>query len=1336
MQFFNRLMVLVTLFPVGLVLANDGFELSLTSQTGVSVEFTVQAWQIDTVTVDGKSFLKIAYDAAGYSAEPGLPQLPASITLIGLPETGDVRLNVISSRQREIRSLRILPAPELVREGEFIREVFKQDAPLYQTAGVTPQQPVEIQEIGFFRNQRVAKIRVTPVQFFPAQNKIRFYDQILFELSFSASSHSTTNLLAAPDEALYAETLLNYSQAKSWRQTSATALRKSSGFPAGATVYKIPVKEEGVYQVTGNLLKSKGINLAAINPATFKIYNNGGREIPENLSDSKIDGFIENAIEVVDGGDNKFDETDYLLFYAKTVNDWDYKSNQKTYSHYINNYTKENIYWLVWGDSQSGKRITPQPSRADAPAPLSTAPQRFFREDELTNIYHSGTVWYGDLFSNTSQNREFAFYTPRAVQSAETRLVLRFVSESYGTHNFKMILNNQSVGDFSFSGKRYYVHTVSKSGVLLDGLNKLVLQYSNTNSLAECYLDWFEVFYTTELKAVNNELFFLAPLVNAPVSYQVTGFTGNEISVFEVSDFANVKKIVGGTLAGNAVIFADSTNTTSPKRYVTFTPQGVHTPSELIADERADMRAATNGAEYLIITHPDFYDQAIRLADHRRAFDKLSTAVVKIQDVYDDFSGGLFDPLAIRDFLAYTFKFWKPAPELVLLFGDGNYDFKNIFKTSAQNWIPPYETDDLSETDSRAMDEWFTYVSGNDYIIDLGIGRLPVQTAAEAKIMVDKIIEYDTEPLRGEWKNTISILADDEFDQNGTIIGWNVTHSEDAEELIDGYVPPTFNVNKIYLMEYPAVQSASISGIRKPTAGEDLINQINRGTLVLNFIGHGNETVLTHERILEISDVNSQIQNGAHYLFWVAATCAWGRFDMPQAQAMSEQILLMEKRGAVGMITASRDAFAGPNAQLNKYIFRELFPKFNGKYLHGQTTRVGEALMNAKNYSGNNTNNQKYHLLGDPAMKLALPRYSAVLTSVSPDTFKALSKITVTGSIYEDNSPWTDFNGEIYLTAFDSRKIKTYTFEDPPTTYRVQYKLPGSAIFRGTVPVINGQFETSFIVPKDITYGGTLGRIATYYWNDEIDGSGKRDSLTVGGTAQGIVDQAGPEIKIHFQGANIGEGAIVGPNPTLMVAIADLESGVNITGEIGHKIILTLDDDMENRRDITDFFTFDKGSYLQGTIKYPLANYWGSTSEGFQNTSGLTPGQHTISLKAWDNFNNSNTESITFTVAAEGAFVIKDLLNYPNPLVNETTFSFFISHEAEIKIQIYTVAGRLIRTLESVAEAGFNFNYKWDARDAEGDAIANGVYLYRLSARSVTDSGKQTDAIGRLVIMR
>jgi hypothetical protein len=783
------------------------------------------------------------------------------------------------------------------------------------------------------------------------------------------------------------------------------------------------------------------------------------------------------------------------------------------------------------------------------------------------------------------------------------------------------------------------------------------------------------------------------------------------------------------------VSFGDDCKPNVPKRYVAFTAKGFHPVTTLYSDDASNLRNPSNGAHYIIITHHDFKTEAQRLAQFREKNDGLRSIVVDIQDVFDEFSWGLVDAVAIRDFLKFAYDNWSTRPEIVFLFGDGSYDYKNNLSNSSTCWIPPYETNELDEIASRAMDDWYTYVTGDDEYGDIAIGRAPVQSATDARILVDKIIQYESNTPFGAWKNAFTMLADDEFVKDGKEESWNTIHITDAEKLCSYYLPPTFDVKKIYLTEYPAVRSASISGIRKPLAGEDLINQINRGSLVVNFIGHGNETVLTDERVLTLSESIERFDNEGRPSFWIAATCAWGRWDMPAAQAMSEQMLLMENRGAVGLMTANREAYAAENAALNQQFFNFVFPKdTKGGYLHGETRRVGIALMMAKNRNRGASNDQKYHILGDPALKLAIPQYKAVIQAIQPDTLKALSKIHVTGAIYRDSEKWSAFNGRAFITAFDSKKRRNYL---TPADVPIYYTLPGSPIFRGAASVNQGDFQLDFIVPKDITYGGSLGRVSLYFWNETVDGSGKQDSLVVGGTATAMNDQQGPEIDIRFKGMNIGDGAIVGPKPVLAINLVDSLSGINITGEIGHKITLMVDEDTELRRDITEFFVFDENSHLRGSIEYPLASFLGTSSEGFDAAVGLKPGEHSVTLKAWDNFNNSAQKTIRFTVMNEGDFKIAALMNYPNPFATQTAFTFFISHNAEVKIQIYTVAGRLIRTISDYADAGFNYHYQWDGRDEVGDQVANGVYLYRMSAKSLElNPAKTTEEVGRLVVMQ
>ena len=1313
--------------------ANPDFKIVSSSANSLTLQFQTGGWQADTLLSGNTPTIRFSFAEAGFLGKPGEPLLAASGTMLGVPPERQITVQVVSQKSRIIENVSVATHPQPNADAET-------------SAGLTTQfsQPpiASIGETGYFREQRVAQLRVVPMQIMHAQQKVRLFDQLTLRINFTGGKPGEKALrgrsTAAPDEELYAQAILNYEQARDWRETRRAKFQKPAEKLADVKRYKFAVQREGIYKIAGNWLAAKGIDISAIDPATLKIYNNGGRELSQELSAAFSVGLVENAIEVVDGGDGRFDGTDYLLFYAQGVNGVAYNTTQNRFSHYLHTYTRENIYWLAWG-GDAGKRIQQQTAVNNPAAQEKTiSEQLFYRENEVNNLYNSGTLWYGEHFSTTENQRRISAYLVNAKNgsAAAVRLMLQTLGGIH--HRFEVLLNDVIIMDTTHYGERHQLYEIQTNGLLKTGQNIVEINYKIDSNIAEAYLDWLELEYVQTLTAVDNELSFYSPAVESDQLYQISGFTDNEIAVYDVTDFANVKKMEI-TLSGNgAASFVDSPAAAGLKKYYAIAAGETITPNSLTEDELSDLQNFSAGAAYVIITPEEFYDAAIQLATHRQTFDGLTCKVVKIQDVYDEFSGGVFDPGAIRNFLRHAWSNWEIAPQIVLLFGDGNFDYKNNYQSSLLNWIPPFESDDSSEDYTRAMDEWYAYVSGDDQIIDLAIGRIPAQTSGEAFNYVDKIKKYDTEPVLGKWKNTIILLADDEFGKGGNIVSWNQRHTTDAETIAESYVPQTFDITKIYLIEYPSVPYASVLGIRKPVASEAFITAHNNGALIVNYIGHSNEKVLTDERILELSEVNEKIQNGWRQPFWIASSCEWGRFDMPEAQAMSEMILMMHSDGAIGLLSSTRDANAEPNTQLNRLFLRSIFPYTSDGFQPGATSRVGVALMNAKNdmnsTSGNIINNQKYHILGDPALKIAMPQYRAIIRSIVPDTLKALSLIKVNGFVVKDNARWDDFNGQIYITAFDSRQDKTYTFDGGT----IRYKMSGGTIFRGIAPVENGEFESSFFVPKGITYGGSLGRVSGYFWNDETDGAGKRDSLVVGGTSFDFVDYDGPVIQIRFKDQNTGEDAIVGPNPALQITLADSVSGINITGEIGHKIQITIDDDVASRKDITDYFMFDEGSHLCGQIEYPLAAYWqDSSDDDSEPAASLTDGEHKITIKAWDNFNNSGQESIHFTVMRNNDFCLDNLLNYPNPFSDKTTFSFIISHAAEIELQIFTLNGRKLCEWTDFAEAGYNYHLSWDGHDASGEAIANGVYLYRISAQSVSgNSGRKTEKVGKMILMR
>ncbi|HEX9933632.1 MAG TPA: C25 family cysteine peptidase, partial [bacterium] len=428
-------------------------------------------------------------------------------------------------------------------------------------------------------------------------------------------------------------------------------------------------------------------------------------------------------------------------------------------------------------------------------------------------------------------------------------------------------------------------------------------------------------------------------------------------------------------------------------------------------------------------------------------------------------------------------------------------------------------------------------------------------------------------------------------------------------------------------------------------------------------------------------------------------------------QSFAEDLLVSEGKGAIAVIAASRECAAGSNEALNREFLRRLFES-------GKRYRIGEALRLAKLSTYDVFNNELYNVIGDPTLRLAFPVRKASFTDLRPDTFKALSLVSANGQVgTEGNSP-LPFQGKAVIKGVDSKKPVSYTTR---WGTRLDYLMPGNVLFRGEAAVANGTFRISFIVPKEISYGTRTAKLSAYFWNETGDGLGAKSGIAVGGTAN-VLDDQGPDIQLGFSDMeSFVSGGMIHPDPELLAVVKDEQTGVNLTGEIGHTLALTLDG--QPAKNVTDYFQYDEGSYLQGKLHYPMI--------------GLSEGDHEIILKAWDNANNSSVQTLSFRILRLDELRLENVLNYPNPFSSSTHFTFQLNQSAGVEIKIYTVDGRMIRKLDDVSgQPGFNM-IPWDGLDEAGDSIANGVYLYRVSARIVlSDKTIEASEIGRLLIMR
>ena len=660
--------------------------------------------------------------------------------------------------------------------------------------------------------------------------------------------------------------------------------------------------------------------------------------------------------------------------------------------------------------------------------------------------------------------------------------------------------------------------------------------------------------------------------------------------------------------------------------------------------------------------------------------------MVTTEEIYDAFSGGLLDPAALRNFLHHAFEETRPSPVFVVLFGDGNFDYRDHLGTGVGNWVPPYEEE------GSTYDEWFVRVAGADELPDMAVGRIAVRTSEEAAAVVDKLIGYDREPEQGPWRSRVLLAADDTY------------HADRPERVEPDFVidaerlaadlPPDLDVEKLYLLDYP------LEGRFKPRAGKDFVESFSRGALLLTWVGHGNSQVLSHEHIFVLGRDLQELTNGRRLPLVYGAASQLGIFDDPDRDSMPEALLKYREGGVIAMIAATRVGFHPSNMELALHFHDRLLS--SGR----EGVPVGLALLEAKLRSSQNPKNtRRFSLFGDPATRLAIPRLKVELEVA--DTLRALEMARVRGRITRGGEPVPSFEGRVRLQVFDSSYLRRRVEQQ----ITLEYERPGNAIFRGIFPVASGGFAVDFLVPRDITYRGLSGRASALAWSPAVSAYGAAGPVAFTGLAGAAPsdDHEGPAIAFEMSGRAIEEGDVLPGDASLRATLWDA-SGVNITGDVGHEIRLHMDGDVSA---VTgDYHAVD--DFRRGEVPFELP--------------GLEPGSHRIRLEAWDARNNWAEGALGIRVSEEVPVRLADLLFHPNPLTaGQGHFCFDLSAPVDrVTISLHTLAGRLVGQVEGRGEAGYNA-LAWEAPDD----LASGAYLF--SARAGGGSAKRT---GVLVIAR
>ena len=1098
--------------------------------------------------------------------------------------------------------------------------------------------------------------------------------------------------------------------------------------------YKFAVDTTGVFKIDKSLLEKMGINTANLNPKNIQIFGNGGAMLPQKNSDFRYADLQENAIYVEGEDDGVFNANDFILFYAKGPHDWIINKNLETASHRQNIYSNK-AYYFITVSNVNGKRIATLPEITNvAVKNISVFDDFIFYEKEERNLFAIGTQWFGEDFSvENNQGFKLDFSTidtnfpvkikvaGAAISALPSSMSISVNGQNAFTINYPGVTNGSlTLGYPNFNSSTINVNTSS--------IDVEVSYNNNGNPAAKAYLDYIEIVGKKQLTATEKQFSFRsfeASKTNGVVEYQVQN-TNNISQIWDVTDFINPKRIQNSSNGNN---YRFRANGGILNEYIALSSSDYFTPdvteNSLVTNQNLH---ALQDVNYIIITNNELTSQAQRLADYHETNSGLSVKVVQLSEIYNEFGSGASDITAIRDFIKNVYNSNSNAVgklKYVCFFGDGSYDYKDRISGN-NNIVPVFESaQSFNLATSYVTDDYFVMLEPNEgamltnHTIDVASGRIPVSTIQQATEVVDKILSYYNTASFGDWRNTITLVADD-IDAVG-----EETLQAGVERIADSIKKnkPIFNINKIYADAYK--QENSSGGERYPQVNLALTNAIEKGTLVMDYFGHGGEDGFASERILEVPQIQN-LNNPKTLPLFITVTCEFSRFDNPLRTTAGELVFWNKNGGATSLITTTREVFISTGQNFNERLLKILL-QFKDEDLS-----IAASLMAAKNGF---TSFQKFFIyyLGDPAMKLAIPKPNVQITKMngvnitqSLDTLKALSKVSFEGVVTDNlNQPLTNFNGTLSTTVFDKPILKT-TLDNNNFGINMTFDSRESKLFRGKSSVTNGTFKFDFIVPKDIKVAFGKGKLSFYASNEKEDKSGANFDVVVGGiNPNATSDTKGPDLAIFMNDESFIEGGNTNTSPNLIVSLSDL-SGINTSiTSIDHDIVAIIDGDQANPIILNDYYETELNDFTKGKVVYQLRD--------------LSVGLHTVQIKAWDTYNNSSEATLNFMVVSDSGLLLDNVLNYPNPFVNHTEFWF--NHNKpneplEVQVQIFTVSGKIIKTINQTVQTTGNLSrsISWNGLDDFGNKLGKGVYIYKLKVKS-TISNQSTEKYEKLVIL-
>jgi hypothetical protein len=1059
---------------------------------------------------------------------------------------------------------------------------------------------------------------------------------------------------------------------------------------AQSNFFQFKILESGVYQITAEQAAKLGFN----NLSEVAIFGFPGM-LPQKLEIEQLE--LQEIPTLEKEGS--------LYFFLAEANRLDFTSDGLSYSHHL---FSDSLSYLI-GKKENPKRIISTPGNAEAADPDQIWYAFASYKEEKTNLLNSGRNWYSPpIRQGQSLNVSFGL-------SSETNapwiLKGRLMAQSFSASSMQVLKGSELLAEVAFSAIPNSTYGIkgreSDFEVEISPSNQSIpllrFTFQGSGSQSAGYLDYVVVgvpFANSLLKE---------GIIQAENAANIS--LGSEFDTWEISDFFNP-------------IAYESTSGISAfgKKWVIFSPE--KTPEiKNFQNAAMELRNNSGSPELLIVTSPLLLSTANKLRDHKLSMG-IETKVATTAEIYQNFGYGNPDLSSIRNFIAYTYQSQRTLKN-VLILGKGTFDYKSKLG-GRPNLVPIYSSrESLNPLATFSSDDYLGLIlegqgvweesREGDELLQIGIGRLPAINFAEANEMVEKIIRYETNPIRTPESSRITFLADD-ADNN--------IHVRDAEAhtkfLTENH--PELQLNKLYLDRFEQEKTGTTQ--RSPQAKDALNTTINQGTLILNYIGHGNETTLTAEEVFQVSDIEDWAKQD-NLALWVTATCEFGRHDSPFIRSAAEELLFAKEKGAVALLTTGRPVFSSVNFSLNEAFIQEVFKKKEGQF---QT--LGEIFKNTKNESQNGALNRNFSLLGDPSLKLAIPELEVKVTAIEQsvggstlDTLSAYAEIALTAEIID---PMTQafqagFNGDFQIEIRD-KPITETTLGDESSPF--EFEEESILIFKGTGKVEAGVLKAKFLMPKEIQPEFGKGSIRIRAWNSQSQNQamGSLNPIIGGNSGSTTDDKQGPEIRPIINGQS--NGPFLFQTPTLAIgALLFDQSGINVSGLIPSQDLSIQLNDQEPIV-ANEKYLAKNGTYQEGEFIITLG--------------GFKEGKNSVTIRVWDNVGNGS--SLTFEVEIEGSSTLKILQHkvFPNPASTESNFEIRHNRPGEnlnLTLAVYSLSGQILfsETFRLVSAEEIIDDLSWIFFQSQSKYPAKGTYIYKLDLYSESDLTSDS-ASGKIII--